>query len=165
MEIGLKILNPHWDVVYNIPKGTSLQKGRHGLYHDIVDAAGKFTLHFGCYSWGHADEIFYIGSFSKDYKHGNHKSNLAGRIHNYLQNHRTKETGQKNTNLMVFERINEALTTQDITLNLFQFDFLELGSTRIDYLAYTNDADLVRASEQLLICSYKKVNQCNWNRE
>lgn len=165
MDIGLKVYNPHWEVVYRIPMGMYLQKGRHGQYREIVDAAGKVSASFGCYSWSNADNIFYIGSFSRDYKHGSHKSNLHGRVHNYLQNHRTKETGQKNTNLMVFEKINETLATQDVALNLFQFDFLELGSTQVDYLAYTNDADLVRASEQLLICSYKKVNQCNWNRE
>ncbi|MBE7435440.1 MAG: hypothetical protein HS100_16110 [Anaerolineales bacterium] len=165
MEISLKVFNPHWEVVYNIPKGTSLQKGRHGLYHDLVNAAGNVTVRFGCYSWGHADEIFYIGSFSKDYKHGNHKSNLAGRVHNYLQNHRTKETGQKNTNLMVFERINEGLAIRDITLKLFQFDFLELGLQRVEYASYIIDTDLVRALEQLLICSYKNIDQCRWNRE
>lgn len=165
MDIGLKVFNPHWEIVYSIPKGVSLQKGRHGLYHEIIEAAGKVPASFGCYSWGNADEIFYIGSFSRDYKRGSYKSNLHGRVHNYLQNHRTKETGQKNTNLMVFEKINGTLTTQDVALNLFRFDLLELGSKKIGYATYTNDADVVRALEQLLICSYKKVNQCNWNRE
>lgn len=165
MEIGLKVFNPHWEIVYSIPKGTSLQKGRHGLYHEIIEAAGKVPASFGCYSWSNADVIFYVGSFSKDYKHGKHKSNLHGRVHNYLQNHRIKENGQKNTNLMVFEKINETLETQDVALNLFQFDSLELGLSQIDYVTYTNDSELVRALEQLLICSYKKANQCNWNRE
>lgn len=165
MEIGLKVFHPHWEVVCSIPKGTSLQKGRHDLYHDIVDAAGKVTVRFGCYSWGHADEIFYIGSFSKDYKHGNHKSNLAGRVHNYLRNHRTKETGQKNTNLMVFEKLNNALVTQDVVLSIFQFDFLELGLEQVNYTAFSIDTDIVRTVEQLLICSYKKHEQCAWNRE
>lgn len=165
MEIRLKIHKPHWEDIYRIPKGVYLQKGRHGSYHEIVEAAGKVSARFGCYSWGSADEIFYIGSFSKDYKHGRRKSNLHGRVHNYLQNHRTKETGQKNTNLMVFEKINETVVTQDVALKLFQFEHLELGAKQIRYVEYTEDTDLVRALEQLLICSYRKINQCNWNRE
>lgn len=142
MEISLKVVRSSWEIVYQIPKGTHLVKGRHGLYHEIVTAAGKISERFGCYSWGAPEELFYIGSFSKDYKRGDHKSNLHGRIHNYLQNHREKESGQKNTNLMVFENINRALVAQDVMLYIYKFDCLELGIERIEYANYTSSSEV-----------------------
>ena len=165
MEISLKVVGASWEIVYLIPKGTRLVKGRHGLYHEIVDAAGKISERFGCYSWGTPDKLFYIGSFSKDYKRGDHKSNLHGRIHNYLQNHREKDSGQKNTNLMVFDNLNQSLIVQDVMLSIYRFDHLELGVERIEYPNYTEKPEIVRALEQLLICLYKRDSQCIWNRE
>ena len=164
MEISIKIDNPSWEVVYKIPKNTPLAKGRHGLYHEIVSAAGKIQERFGCYSWSGTETIFYVGSFSKDHARGNYKSNLHGRIHNYLQNHRLAENGRKNTNLMVFEKINSALQSGDVNLSIFRFSELQIGVEKVHYEHYSEDAELVRAVEQLLICSYKRKNQCAWNR-
>ena len=164
MEISLKINNPSWKIIYEIPKSTLLIKGRHGLYHSIVEATAQIQQRFGCYAWGTAHNLNYIGSFSKDHKSGNYKSNLHGRIHNYLQNHRLKDNGRKNTNLMVFENINESLLANDITLYILKFDFLEVDHEIIDYSKYSEDAELVRAVEQLLICSYRRNQQCIWNR-
>ena len=47
----LKLNNAIWNDVYVIPKGTVLQKGRHGLYHEMVDAAASVDERFGCYAW------------------------------------------------------------------------------------------------------------------
>jgi hypothetical protein len=165
METYLRITNSSWQSIYEIPQSTILLKGRHGLYHAMVEAAAQVLQRFGCYAWGTADCLFYVGSFSKDYKGGRHKSNLHGRIHNYLQNHRLKENGRMNTNLMVFGNINAALQAGAVSLYLFRFDFLEIGQEKVDYVEYANDPDLVRAVEQLLICSYKRNQQCVWNRE
>lgn len=164
MDISLTIHNACWETVYKIPCNTPLMKGRHGQYHDIVKAAGNIQDQFGCYAWGAPDTIYYIGSFSKHYKRGDHKSNLHARIHNYLQNHREKENGRKNTNLMVFENINSLLLTCDVSIFILRFDYLEMGYERIGYSQYCEDTELVRAVEQLLICNHKRQKQCNWNR-
>lgn len=165
MDISLKVVNPHWDLVYKIPQNQLLVKGRHDQYHQIVTEAGKIRERFGCYAWGSPNSIFYVGSFSKDYQHGDYKSNLHGRVHNYLQNHRVKETGQKNTNLMVFESINQALFVSDVCLFIYRLDHLEMSGERVGFSNYSADAHIVRALEQLLICSFKRVGQCDWNRE
>lgn len=165
MQISLKVIEPSWESIYRISKSVQLVKGRHGLYHEIVAAAGQIHEQFGCYAWGNPDVVFYIGSFSQDYKHGNYTSNLHGRVHNYLQNHRMKKSGQKNTNLMVFESINQALISGDISFYLYRFTSIEIGIETISFSQYSSDSDLVRALEQLLICSYKRIGQCSWNRE
>lgn len=165
MEFFLKILNSSWETVYQIPQSTLLLKGRRGSYHAIVEAAAQVQERFGCYAWGTAECLFYIGSFSKDYKRGNHKSNLQGRVHNYLQNHRLKENGRKNTNLMVFENINTQLQSSRVSLYTFKFEYLEIGEERVDYSYYADNTELVRAVEQLLICSYRRNQQCTWNRD
>lgn len=165
MDASLVIHNSFWETVYKIAVSTPLVKGRHGLYHEIVKAAGLIQSRFGCYAWGTFDNLFYIGSFSRDYQRGDHKSNLHARIHNYLQNHRTKENGRKNTNLMVFENINQLLLTSDVSIFIYGFDYLEIGHERVEYTKYCEDAELVRAVEQLLISSYRRKGQCTWNRE
>ena len=164
MDVSLVIYNSYWESVYEIAASTPLLKGRHGLYHEIVKAAGQIQSRFGCYAWGTLDNLCYIGSFSRDYQRGDHKSNLQARIHNYLQNHRTKENGRKNTNLMVFENINQLLLTGDVSIFIHKFDYLEIGHERVEYAKYCQDADLVRGVEQLLICSYRRNRQCAWNR-
>jgi hypothetical protein len=165
IDIFLRIYNPFWESVYEILINTPLIKGRHGLYHEIVKAAGQIQHKFGCYAWGTPETIYYIGSFSKDHQHGNYKSNLHGRVHNYLQNHGKKESKRQNTNLMVFENINKLLPSSDVSLFIYQFEYLEIGSERVEYSGYCVDAELVRAVEKLLTCSYRRHNQCAWNRE
>jgi hypothetical protein len=166
MDLSLKINDWSWKDVYKIPMNTPLIKGRHGLYHEIVKAAGEFQNRFGCYAWGtSSDRLLYVGSFSQDYQRGNYKSNLHGRIHNYLQNHRLKGNGRKNTNLMVFENIGQALLSYNVTLYIFAFDFLIIGQDVVDYAHYSEDGELVRAVEQLLITFFRRHNQCAWNRE
>lgn len=91
-NLTVAIHHPEWLTVFTIPRGTLLQKGRHGVYHDSVEAAAVISARYGCYSWGTSDAIHYCGCFAKDY--GRFKSNLHGRVHNYLQNHRVKPAGQ-----------------------------------------------------------------------
>jgi hypothetical protein len=163
-DLALVLNKPFWKNIFTIPQGSVLQKGRHGLYHEIVAAAAQVGARFGCYSWGSDSIIYYCGSFAQDYARGNFKSNLHGRIHNYLQNHRQKETGQKNTNLMIFENINTALNNGNVLLRHFYFDSLKVGGDLIEFNTFSNDPNLVHAVEQLLICSYRRQGQCQWNR-
>lgn len=165
VEVSLSINNAHWDNVITIKQGQQLRKGRkNDLYPLITSAAGGVKWRFGCYSWGGQNSIFYCGSFSQDYKSGTHKSNLQARVHNYLQNHSIKEGGRKNTNLAVFENINNVLLHESVSLRVLMFDSIKLGDKTINYKEFTEDPDIVRATEQLLICTYKKQDQCRWNR-
>jgi len=163
-DFSLSIQNAAWNPVFVIPKGSILLKGRHGLYHDITLAAAGIKDRFGCYSWGRGSEIYYCGSFAQDYVRGGFKSNLQARVHNYLQNHRIKATGQKNTNLMVFEKINETLLKDDVVLSVFTFRLLKFAGVSYSFSQYCEDPDLVHLVEQLLISFYRKLEQCHWNR-
>jgi hypothetical protein len=164
MKLSIVLHKPQWRNVYTIPMGTSLQKGRHGLYPEIVEAAGNVREKFGCYSWSSDNTVYYCGSFAKDYARGNFKSNLHGRVHNYLQNHKVKDTGHKNTNLMVFENINYALKQGNVILQQLLFESLHFGNDILDFKSFSNDSNLVHVVEQLLISSLRRLGHCEWNR-
>jgi len=164
MNFTLILHQSEWRTIFTIPRGTVLQKGRHGLYHEIIKAAQSVKDRFGCYSWGSESVIYYCGSFT-DYARPEFKTNLQGRIHNYLQNHRLNErTGRKNTNLIVFESINKALRQSDIFLRLLTFESLEIDDAQINFDTFTKDPNLIHAVESLLICNYRRQRQCEWNR-
>ncbi len=162
---SISVFSPQWPVVYTIPKGTVLVKGRrHWLYKDIMKATQNITHKCGCYSWMSKTVVYYCGSFT-EYSSGRFKTNLQARIHNYFQNHRQRaDTGRKNTNLMVFEKINAALKHEDVHLSLFTFESLDIDNCRLGYDDFSQDPDLVHAVEELLICSYRRRHQCAWNR-
>jgi hypothetical protein len=162
--VSLEIKEPKWLTVFVIPRGTQLEKGRHGIYRDIVSSAGTIEHRFVCYAWGTKDTIHYCGSVAKDYAHGGYKSNLHGRVHNYMQNHRMKENGQVNTNLMVFKYICQTLVDQDVYLYYLTLIFLNIGNEQVSFQNYSNDSDLIHAVEHLLIAYYKRIGQCVWNR-
>ena len=164
MDFSVILHQPRWQTVYTIPQGIGLQKGRHGLYHNIAEAAGSVGEKFGCYSWRSDSTIFYCGSFAQDYRCGKFRTNLEGRIHQYLQNHGRKDAKRKNTNLIVFENINAALREDNVLLCLFMFQSLQIGDDKVNFAAFSTDPDLVHVVEQLLICSYRRQGQCQWNR-
>jgi len=129
IPLVLKLNSANWNNVYTIPKGTVLQKGRHGLYHEMVDAAALVSVRFGCYGWAiESDTICYCGSFSKDYTKSEFKSNLHGRLHHYLQSHGSPKPERKNTNLMVFDNINTALRVAAVKFQHLEFESLEIGN-------------------------------------
>lgn len=164
-EMSLHIHQPAWKVVAAIPQGQQLVKGRRNdLYTEICRAAAGVPYRFGCYAWGSPAEVHYCGSFARDYTRGSFKSNLHARVHNYLQNHRVKPTGQKNTNLMVFEQINAALAESEIRLSVFTFEQIEIDGTAVDFGGYCQNPDLVHLVEQWLIAGYRRKGQCGWNR-
>ncbi len=166
MDFSLIITHPQWRIIFSIPKGSVLSKGRKSeLYRTITGATTNISERFGCYSWGDETNIYYCGSFAQDYASGNFVSNLQGRVHNYLQNHRLDTlTGRKNTNLMVFENINTLLKEGNVIFSLFTFKSLQIGNENVDFVTYATDSNLVQATEQLLICSYRRFGQCQWNR-
>jgi hypothetical protein len=164
MNFSLRLNHPEWQDVLRINKGTILQKGRHGLYHEMILATQSVKQKFGCYSWESDSIIYYIGSFAQDYARGDFKTNLQGRIHNYLQNHRIYKTGRKNTNLFVFESINKAVEQNDMSLRVLKFESLEINDEWIDFDAFSKDSNLVHSVESLLICCYRMQEQCKWNR-
>jgi len=150
--------------VFIITRGTILEKGRRGIYRQIIEAAGKIKLRFCCYAWGTKEKIYYCGSVARDYSRGGYKSNLHGRVHNYLQNHRRQPNGRVNTNLMVFENIRKTLSINDVYLCVLHFESIRFGDEQVSYEAFSNDPELVHATEQLLIATYKRKSQCAWNR-
>jgi hypothetical protein len=164
MRHSLIVHEPQWQTVFAIPQGTTLQKGRHGIYSQITSAAAAVKDQFGCYSWEVNSTIYYCGSFAKDYVRGSFKSNLQARVHNYWQNHRTKSSGRKNTNLMVFDNIASALKSNDVLLRRFTFSELTIGDKTVTFVDFSTDRYLVHAIEQLLICDYRRLGQCCWNR-
>jgi hypothetical protein len=165
MKLSLHVPEFWWEDVYTIRQGLFLEKGRHGQYSGIMDATKLVLDKYGCYSWCRGGIVSYCGSFSQDYISGKFKTNLQARVHNYLQNHRIRNsTGQKNTNLIVFENINRALVNDDVTLRIFRFDSLQIGETRVSHFDYSLNADLVHSVEQLLICCYRRIGECAWNR-
>jgi hypothetical protein len=164
-NLSIDVREPAWRIIHTIPQDTLIPKGRkNDTYRAITNEAGDIQERFGCYAWGTDSEIFYCGSFSADYSKKRFKSNFHGRVHNYLQNHRTKASGLKNTNLMVFDNINCLLKVSPVTLYLLKFSTLSIYGTLVDFPTYTNDSALVQAVEQLLICLYHRHSQCQWNR-
>ncbi|GEM_PF-1270419 len=163
-HLAIEIQEPAWNTIFVIPRGTVLIKGRHGIYHEITQAAGNYPYRFGCYAWANNSTLFYCGSFAADYMRGRFKSNLQARVHNYLQNHPTKETGNKNTNLMVFEHINQALINEDVLLKTFNFEKIKFGQENVAFTSYSQDPNLVRVVEDFLIAWFRKLGQCQWNR-
>lgn len=164
--LALKLSNARWISVYTIPGKTVLRKGRHGLYHEMVDAAASVPTRFGCYAWiKEPDVVCYCGSFSKDYANVEFRSNLHGRLHNYLQNHGNTKSERKNTNRMVFDNVNDTLKDGEVRFEYLCFDSIEIGKESLSFDEYCTDPSLVKAVEQLLIASYRRIGQCEWNRD
>jgi hypothetical protein len=167
-RFSLEIQEATWRPVYTLARGFVLQKGVRGLYKDLMSAVGRLPVQFGCYSWQSRGVVHYCGSFShnyKDYLQGRYTSNLQGRVHNYLHIHKASSTGRTNTNLNVFNKINHELREAEVTLCLCTFTELQIGGAGVSYDEYTRDPALVRAVEELLICTYKRLGECEWNRQ
>lgn len=157
LKLSLEIHQPEWKTIFTFPRGTVMKKGRHGLYHDVCGAAGRVEQKYGCYAWA-AGVIRYCGCNTKDYGRAEFKSNLHGRVHNYLQNH------SGTTNKFVFDKITGELAATDVRFLYLSFESLALGDEIFDYATFGGDRTLVKAVEELLIASYRRIGQCDWNR-
>ena len=165
MNFALAIQQPNWRTIITIPQDTVIPKGKtNSVYKAITAAAGNIQERFGCYTWSDNANIYYCGSFARDYSGGKFDSNFQGRVHNYLQNHSISDTGFKNTNLMAFENINATLQNNPISLCLLTFASLQIDNATVSFSSFTTDSYLVHAVEQLLICIYRRYGQCQWNR-
>jgi len=164
-ELEIAFLKPRWKCVCRIEHGTNLTKGKSGRSGRILEAARGVVEQFGCYSWSANGAVMYCGSYSEyDAKH--FKSNLEGRIYQYLTNHKRDGAGlPKNTNAEVFDHINRALSECEVILQVFLFERCRLGSELVDFSSYATDPFLARAVEKLLICVYRRHGQCTWNKE
>lgn len=158
-------VNATWQLVHSIPRGTVLTKSRAG--HEsrpVMDAAAAIVHRFGCYSWESTGAVLYCGSFSKNYSGGQFKTNLEGRVYQYLVNHKRDTQGKpRNTNAKVFDLLNDVLRTRPARLQVLRLDALIVGGRRIEFGEYCGDAALVRAIERLVTWAYKAVGQCPWN--
>ena len=121
------------------------------MSHDIILAARRIPERFGVYSWGTDDQILYCGSFSKDYRNPQFECNFEGRIRQYFCNHKRHDDGAaKNTNALVFDRVNEGLQSNSFLLTLFDFDELQSLDTLLARSQYATDPCLVRAVERVI---------------
>lgn len=164
-ELDIAFLSPRWEYVYQVEGGVMLPKGKGGESGRILEASSQVPEQFGCYAWNANRAVMYCGSFS-DYSARHFKTNLAGRIYQYLTNHKRDTAGlPRNTNAAIFDYINHALLESEVVLRVFRFDRCRLGSEVVDFSTYTTDPFLVRAVEKLLVCTYRRQSQCQWNKE
>ncbi len=150
MNLSLEVPIWKWDLVAEIS-----QSGFDTI-STIKKKAGEIPYQGGCYSWQNSRQVLYCGSFS-NYNDDRFKSNLQGRIHNYLHNHSVV------TNKRIFDNIKEELKRDSISLHIFRFETLQLNNETITFAAFSQDHDLVLLVEQLLICAYRRQEQCKWN--
>ena len=156
--LQLQIIKNQWQPVIEIPAGVILEKTAHDMWYKRTDKeALKVNSRFGCYAWITEDKVRYCGSFSKDYKRSN-KPNFATRISKYMGSH----TGV--TNVRIHQEINQSLQQSSVTLAHFVFDKLIIGDGVVSFTDFSNDTNLIRVVEELLICTYRYHNQCDWNR-
>ena len=166
MHFSIEILNPSWELICKVERGTKLAKGKNDQSQRILHTAAKITQRFGCYSWATDTAIMYCGSFSRDYSGKQFRTNLEGRVYQYLNNHKRDSNGMpKNTNAEIFDQINQTCVDSDLFLRILQFDRLCLGHESIDYLSYSLEPYLVHAVEKLVISTYHHQSQCSWNKE
>jgi len=159
MNLSIELIDVKWQKIFTIPQGTVLQKGRKGpFYKELIDASCRINDRFGVYAWGKDEKnIYYCGSFSKDYTSGKFKSNFHGRIAQYMGNH------DGDTNKMVFDYINIALKSEDVNLFLLQYVSANLNGS-ILLATGCQDAGLIKLIERLLIYTNKTKGQVQWNR-
>ena len=134
------------------------------MYFDIRRAASNVRERFGCYSWQSVGTVMYCGRFADDYRRKEFSTNLEGRIHHYWQNHSVSEKGRLNTNKFVFDQIVATCVSDAIDLMLLRFEHIEVSGMRSTYSEYTKSPHLVHTTEALLLCHYRLLGECTWNR-
>src|SRR5262249_21967076 len=137
MNFSIEIPQPSWKLVSTIPKGTVVPKGRSPIYRHVCGSTKLELDRFGCYCWEAAGVTLYCGSFSKDYSGSGFKCNLQGRISQYFENHRISKSGNPNTNLKVFDLLNQRLQLTDTNLRVLKFDVLRSVNRSIRFNDYT----------------------------
>jgi hypothetical protein len=165
MQLLLDIPEATWKRVAMIPRGRILIKGTSAISKEVLLAARGEADRFGCYCWAARGMTLYCGSFSKDYRSWQFKTNFEGRIAQYFRNHLVSKSGMPNTNLRIFNRLNEELNLADMNLLLLKFESLIGPGGNIPFSSYTSDSALIRAVERLLIWTYKAMDECPWNDE
>lgn len=160
---SLNLINPRWDLVYTIQAGSCLGEGINSRNNELLNASRSITQRFGCYCWTSDLKYYYCGSFSRDYQ--NHQSNLEGRVYQYLHNHhRSRNNVEPNTNLFVFQNINQVLHNEQVELKILNFDKLLLSDNEISYETFSSHSNFILAVEYLIITTFRFRNQCEWNR-
>lgn len=156
--LQLQIEDNIWKPIIEITQGAVLERtAKDKWYKATIAETRMIRSRFGCYTWMTEDKIRYCGSFAKDYKYGS-KPNFAARISRYLGTHKGT------INVRIHQEINLALQHSPVILAHFVFDKLILDNIEISFEDYSEDSNLIRMVEELLICTYRRENQCDWNR-
>lgn len=158
MNIDIRVNSIVLRDLFSIPMGGTLLKGGKKVNSEIWGACEAITDQFCCYYWRDDISVRYVGSVTAEYTSTQYKTNLCGRIGNYLQNH----NGQ--TNKRVFDNVNANLVTHNIHFGIFRF-----GSTWIDGVQYhcqqcIVNQPIMQMFEEILICRYRLLGQADWNR-
>ena len=131
------------------------------VYDRILENASKYKYSYGCYAWCIGDQICYIGSVSKDNTVPNKLNNLQARIENYFRRRGTRKEGS--TNARIMNRVADSARAGEVTFAVLSFEHLNFCGSSVGFDTFTKDWSLVLAVEELLICAYRKQNQCQWN--
>jgi hypothetical protein len=168
MRVSLVLPAYDWQLVHTLPKGTLLsEKGPGSARGRLLKTVSMVDVQFGCYSWQMRDKVLYCGYFTRDYMHQGrraYRSNLQGRVHQYLHNHSRSTKGEPRTNLRVYEQILFTLQIDSVALHLLYFDALQVAGREVPFAQFSGDASLVRTVEALLVHTYKQVRECAWNK-
>jgi hypothetical protein len=164
--MNIKIEKLKYKVVFNLNQGVFLKKGSGKNNKDILNKCSNITTPYLCYYWKTESSILYVGSISADYqKKLQHQTNLSKRVQNYLQNHAFNVLkNSSNTNLRIFNAINEQLKYSSVEFGIFQFDSLCMNERQYKYDDFSKNPYLVYMFEHILIADYKEKNQCNLNK-
>jgi hypothetical protein len=162
MMFSIVIQNPKWIPLVVISQGEMVEKGRKSpLSKHILRSAETIPALYGCYGWFIGEKIAYVGSFSP---YQGKPNGLQARLGNYLGNHKVKENGSFNTNKMVFDKANESLVSNAVTIAYFRFESMNFGDRLISFEEFSCQAVFTKAVEELLICTYRLQGACDWNR-
>ena len=157
MNLNIEIQNLRLESVILLKKGARLVKGGKAANPAMWKACEGINDRFLCYYWKHGGMVRYVGCTSRDYK--GRKSNLLGRMSQYLSNHRDRATNKN-----VFEAVNRTLKTTEVEFGRFTFTGCMVDNVLHDYRRCSNAGDLTLMIEHLLIGFYKSLGQSEWNR-
>lgn len=158
MDISVAIKSVSKTDIFSLTQGSTLSKGGKKKSPDIWTACETVSDRYCCYYWKDKDRIRYVGSISADYTSPQHKTNLIGRISNYLQNH------SGTTNKMVFEKVNQLLVCSEIHLGIFQFKKIMIDHVSYPYAVCVQNSAIIQMAEEILICKYRLIGEADWNR-
>lgn len=158
MDVSISIKSLAQAMIFTVPQNGLLIKGGKKVNPVIWNACEKVVDRYCCYYWKDATSVRYVGSISADYTSSQHRTNLVGRISNYMQNH------SGTTNKMVFDNVNALLNSSSVEFGIFRFIAVEIDGAEYCYDVCAKNSSIIQMIEEILICRYRLTGQADWNR-